>query len=245
MSYDCLRQGAQKGRQVLYVWDCAGIDFGQWYKWKQSAGIYFLSRLNEKIKATVYGDLPFDADDDVNKGVLSDQLIHTATGGVPLRLITYQCPKNGTIYEFITNEMSIRPGVLAWLYMRRWDIEKTYDTFKNKMNECKAWASSDIAKSMQALFICLTHNLMIILESDIKHHKQIKDQKEIERSRKRTQIANISAENAGRILSKLYQNPEKRSQLCLKFIRWLRYHIQANSSYSTAIRSLKAVYLKL
>lgn len=27
--------------------------------------------------------------------------------------------------EFITNHMKIRPGVLAWLYLRRWDIEKT------------------------------------------------------------------------------------------------------------------------
>jgi hypothetical protein len=30
--------------------------------------------------------------------------------------------------------MKIRPGVLAWLYLRRWDIEKTYDTFKNIEN---------------------------------------------------------------------------------------------------------------
>jgi len=34
--------------------------------------------------------------------------------------------------------MKIRPGVLAWLYKRRWDIEKTYDTVKNKMEESKA-----------------------------------------------------------------------------------------------------------
>ena len=25
-----LRQGAAKGSKVLYIWDCAGIDFPQW-----------------------------------------------------------------------------------------------------------------------------------------------------------------------------------------------------------------------
>ena len=39
-----LRQGAAKGRKVLYVWDRAGIDFRQWRRWKQASGIYFLSR---------------------------------------------------------------------------------------------------------------------------------------------------------------------------------------------------------
>ncbi len=39
-----LRQGAARGRKVLYVWDRAGIDFRQWYNWKQAGGIYFLSR---------------------------------------------------------------------------------------------------------------------------------------------------------------------------------------------------------
>ena len=41
---DALRQGAAKGRKVLYVWDRAGIDFRQWHHWKHSGGLYFLSR---------------------------------------------------------------------------------------------------------------------------------------------------------------------------------------------------------
>jgi hypothetical protein len=44
-----LRQGAAKGSKVLYVWDRAGIDFPQWFKWKES-GIYFLSREKENMK---------------------------------------------------------------------------------------------------------------------------------------------------------------------------------------------------
>ncbi len=39
-----LRQGAGKGRMVLYVWDRAGIDFQEWHDWKHSGGRSFLSR---------------------------------------------------------------------------------------------------------------------------------------------------------------------------------------------------------
>ena len=44
LSLEELRQGAPKGRQVLYVYDRAGIDFQQWHRWKHSGGLYFVSR---------------------------------------------------------------------------------------------------------------------------------------------------------------------------------------------------------
>jgi hypothetical protein len=44
-----LRQTAPKGRKVLYVWDKAGINFMQWFKWKHTAGIYFISREKENM----------------------------------------------------------------------------------------------------------------------------------------------------------------------------------------------------
>ena len=163
MSTKALRQGASKGRKVLYVWDCAGIDIRQWFNWKQSAALYFLSRNKENMKITYYGGNEFDRNDPINAGVLTDDLVTNASAEVTFRLIKYKCPHSGTEYEFISNQMTIRPGVLAWLYMRRWDIEKTYDTFKNKMNEQKAWARSMNAKTMQAQFLWLAHNLMVLL----------------------------------------------------------------------------------
>ena len=59
--------------------------------------------------------------------------------------------------------MTIPPGLIAWLYQMRWDIEpersgdswpsspetcqqKSYDEVKNKFHEQKAWASSPTAK---------------------------------------------------------------------------------------------------
>ena len=66
-STDQLRQGSKKGRQVLYVWDCAGIDIPQWNRWKQSAGIYFLSRSKDLMKYTFYGEMDFERVDPVSQ----------------------------------------------------------------------------------------------------------------------------------------------------------------------------------
>ena len=241
-STDQLRQGSKKGRQVLYVWDCAGIDIPQWHRWKQSAGIYFLSRLSDSMKLTFYSEMDFDRNDPVNRGVLTDQLVTNASSQVLFRYIKYRCPKTGIEYEFITSHMKIRPGVLAWLYKRRWDIEKTYDTFKNKMNERKAWAKSMTAKSMQAQFLCLAHNLMVLMEQTLSSNHDVCNTRETDRCKKRAIKSIVTAQRQGRRFAPMYLNPLKRSQLTLKFIRWLRYHLDANSSIQHAIDSLSRVY---
>ena len=242
MSAEQLRQGAAKGRQVLYVWDCAGIDIRQWYRWKQSAGVYFLSRSKDLMKITTYGELDFDRNDPLNAGVLTDEHAATQTGGVMIRQIRYCCPHTGKEYTFITNHMKIRPGVLAWLYLRRWDIEKTYDTFKNKLSEQQAWASSATAKRMQAQFLCLAHNLMVLLESQLSNGLGVDNKKETKRCLKRITESRQRCRNNGQQRSPLYENPAKRSQLTLKFIRWLRHHLRTNSLMIDAIRSLRQVY---
>lgn len=242
MTTDQLRQGASKGRQVLYVWDCAGIDIPQWHRWKQSAGVYFLSRAKDLFKFTFYGEIDFDRGDPVNEGIIADQLVTNASSQVTFRYIKYKCPDSGVEYEFVTNHMKIRPGVLAWLYKRRWDIEKTYDTFKNKMNECKAWARSTNAKTMQAQFICLAHNLMLLMDGELNSNQQITNLKEIQRAEQRGDQAKESAKRQGRQFSPLYLNPLRRSQLTLKFIRWLRHHLTMNSTMRHAAESLRLVY---
>lgn len=242
-STTALRQGAGKGTQVLYVWDCAGIDLKQWHKWKQAGGVYFLSRSKSLIKFTVHQNLEYDAQDAVNQNILSDEQVTSATCEFAFRRIRYQCPASGQTYEFITNHMNIRPGVLAWLYMRRWDIEKTYDTFKNKLGESKAWARSPIAKAMQAQFMCLAHNLMVLLESLTSKSQEIINEKEIQRCQKRIlSEKEQSSDGSGR--SPLYYNPAKRSQLTLKFIRWLRHHLHGTTLLQTALQSLRMVYLR-
>jgi hypothetical protein len=157
-----LRHGAPTGRKVLYIYDPACLDYLLWEQLKKR-GIYFLTRLKSNAKITKCGDLGYDPHDPINAGVLFDRQVGIA--GRMVRHVRYQCPRSGEIYDFLTNEMTIPPGLIARLYQMRWDIEKSYDEIKNKLNEKKAWASTPTAKAMQALFICMAHNLRVCVKA--------------------------------------------------------------------------------
>ncbi len=68
-----------------------------------------------------------------------------------MRRVIYQDSETNLIYTYITNlAPSIPPGIVALLYKSRWDIEKVFDEFKNKLGEIKSWASTPTAKTCQA-----------------------------------------------------------------------------------------------
>lgn len=233
-----LRQGAAKGVKVLYAWDPAGIDIEQWGYWKSQYGVYFLSRAKANMGFVEEGESVWDREDPVNAGVVSDKRVTTLTGRVLLRWIVYEDPKSGEIYEFVTTEMTIRPGLLAWTYKCRWHVEKIYDTFKNKLGQTKAWGKSEESKKMQARFVCLAHNLMVLLEADV----GVDDEKENVRATKRCENAAIQAKRRGAKFAPQYRNPRKRTQIAAKFIRWLRHCLACNQSMAEAMRSLRRVY---
>lgn len=104
-----LRQGTPTGRQVIYVWDKAGIDFRFWYNLKVSAGIYFISREKENMDLQPMGEHPFDSAAAINHGVSRDQLVGSSNG-VLLRRITYVVPDTGETIVFLTNELTLPPG---------------------------------------------------------------------------------------------------------------------------------------
>jgi hypothetical protein len=122
-----------------------GIDFRQWFQWKQR-GIYFLSREEENMKLGTLGVHAFDLATPINQGILADELVGTGEG-VSLRHVAYQDPETRTIYSYLANlPPSIPPGIVALLYKTRWDFEKVFDEFKNKLGETKSWANTANAK---------------------------------------------------------------------------------------------------
>ncbi len=122
LDLEMLRQGARKGRKVLYVWDRAGIDFRQWHHWKHTGGVYFLSREKENMALEVVGENRWDRADPRNAGVLGDELVSTSQG-VSVRRVRYRCPLRGEVFHFLTTECTLPPGVIAHLYRLRWEIE--------------------------------------------------------------------------------------------------------------------------
>ncbi len=239
LSIDALRQNAKKGRKVLYVWDKAGIDFFQWFKWKHSAGIYFISREKENMNLEVIGQLPFEKTA-INKGVKGFEIVGTSQG-VSVNRIRYQCPLSKKQFHFITNLSHIPPGLVAYLYKTRWDIEKAFDEIKNKLGEKKAWATSETAKSMQAQFICMAYNLTLILESQATHCG-IENRKENARRRKRLQNSLPKHKQTKKGLPAYLRRPKMATQRPLRFIRWLRNNLFLDTSWTCAITRLRTIY---
>ena len=94
----------------------------------------------ENMKLEACSGFAFDRKDPVNVGVIADQLVGTSQG-VMMRRVRYQDPLTRQLFEFVTSEHSLQPGWIAHLYRLRWNIEKVFDEFKNKLSETKSWAA--------------------------------------------------------------------------------------------------------
>lgn len=71
------------------------------------------------------GQLPFDRQDPINAGVLSYDYVG-CSAGVAMFRVKYQCPVTGKKFNFINSLSNISPGLIAYLYKLRWDIEKFF-----------------------------------------------------------------------------------------------------------------------
>lgn len=235
-----LRQAAPNGRKVLYVWDKAGIDFHAWHRWKQGHGLYFLSLEKENMNLQVTGLSGWDRNDPVNAGIQSVEWV-SGQAGVLIRRIRYVEPVTGTLYVFITNEVTLRPGMVAFLYKLRWDVEKVFDQLKNKLHEQKAWASSVEAKSAQAQLICLLHNLLLIVEEKLRL-EGIENEAELARKRKVLAQDQAAARAAGRTIPSCVLALQRLTQRSVKLLRWLRSSFQDRLAWHTATPRLRALY---
>ena len=231
-----LRLGAPKGTKVLHVYDPAGVDFHQWLKWK-SQGIYVISREKENFRPQVVGIRDLDTNDPRNNGVLVDENIGV-TPGYMARRVQYQDPATGEVFSFITTQMTFPPGLIAFLYKLRWDIEKVFDEKKNKLGEKKAWATSAVARSQQAHFVCMAHNLMLLLERHIERNEGLRDEKSLSKRRTRVEEMKKKILAAGRKPNPLVLNCTRTTQRSLQFIRWIRNAILFPSAWRAEITVL-------
>lgn len=243
---EILRQGALKGQKVLYIWDRAGIDFQQWYKWKHGSGIYFLSREKENMALEVIAKHGFDREDPRNAGVLADEAV-TTSQGVSVRRVSYRIPETGEEMSFLTNlGPAIAPGVVAQLYFMRWNIEKSFDVLKNKLFERKAWATSDTAKRMQAQFIVLGYNLAHLLHEEIeREHGRLPDNPSTRKRIQRLKKLKEDLAKQGLSLSSLRSQAQRASQLGVKFYRWLRHALHEATCWQRSIAKLQILYAQL
>ena len=174
------------------------------------------------MKARESTALSWNQSDRRNAGVLSDERVRFDSP-CEFRRIRYIDPETGTEFEFLTTDFTPPPGIVALLYRRRWDIEKLFDVFENKLNDAKAWAVGPIPARVQSEFLVLLFNIALLLRTRLESHDGIRDAKAEDKYAARLKEREIRAEANGRTISPwvkaLYIRP---TQLSCQFLRWLR-----------------------
>jgi hypothetical protein len=237
-----------KGRRSpLCILDPAFIDNNFWDRQSQlrQCGALMITRAKDDISPKHFRKRSFDATDPVNVGIDTDSLV-TFAGGQQMRLIQYADPETGDCYQFLTTDLELRPGVIAWLYLLRWRIEKVFDTAKNKLEETKAWATGEVARKVQGHFLALTHNLLVLFRGFLESDFGMREEKLEEKRQKQLERREKVAQTQGCELHHLHRKMPPIVQLSLQFIRTLRNQILAKVPFYKAlpqIRAMLAAYL--
>ena len=238
---ESLRYQARKGEKVIYFWDKACIDYATWARLKQR-GIYFVTREKSNSAMKTLSIERHNRKDPRNEGILSDTLVGSSNGEA-LRRIIYCDPSDEKIYTYLTNEMQLPAWAIALGYKHRWDIEKVFDQFKNKMVETKSWASSQTAKEAQALFQCLSHNLTLLFEQAIQCAEGIGDEVETKKKHRRQKTRkNREGEPYQRANNFINQVFQRATQRTVRFLRWLRSWLYQEAPWSKALARLTHIW---
>ena len=211
-----LRQGAGKGRKVLWVWEKAGVDFLFWQE-RKASGIYFLSLRKEGLCLVGEQERIIDLTQPINLGVTADRVV-VDRRGIRVREITYCNPCDGAVYVYLTSEMTLEPGLLVLLYKTRWEIEKVFDETKTKLAEKKSWATSDTAKEMQAHFVAIAHNLLLLM-ADWHEQQGVENTAEKKRRYQRQEQQKAALKKTGETLPMIYTLRQRFTQATFKLIR--------------------------
>jgi len=233
------KAGAQPGR--IYVLDRAYHDKQFWSRMVGEKGFVMITRSKKGMRPVHRIPMPFDKHDPINTGVTGYDLVGLEGALGSMYEVTYTNPENGEQFSFLTTGRFPRPGLIAWLYFLRWKIEKMYDTFKNRFRETKAWANGAAAAEAQSSFLCMTYNLLRLLEALLKDQYGLRDEK-VERKytawlERRAQVAR----KKGGSLTPLLSMP-RMPQLSAQFIRAVRNYLYVPSTIGALLAVFTAAF---
>ncbi len=166
----------------------------------------------------------------------------STSNGIQLRRIVYKNPKDGKVYTYLTNDNTLPSGILVLLYKHRWDQEKVFDVLKNKMEERKSWASSDTAKQAHAMFECLAHNLLLLLEEQMINEEGLIDQCERKKDLGRKRVGSpekLRLKKEGNMINTAIIRSTQRTQ---RFIRWVRTRIYMDAPWDDSVARLAVIW---
>jgi len=165
-----------QAKGTILVIDPVAVDFEFLRSAKFKGGFTVITRTKQNLVVRQARPLAWDQKCRHNQGVLSDERVRFGEPG-EFRLIRYEDPESGEVYEFLTTEYHLAPGIIAQLYRLRWDIEKFFDVCENLLGEKRAWGSGPVPAQVQNEFLVLVHNLLLLLSGTLETEEGIRDEK--------------------------------------------------------------------
>jgi len=160
----------------IYVFDRAMIDYKWLYAINQKRA-YFVTRAKDNMNYEVVTEpehhLPELTESARAKGILKDQIIRI-TGAkadkipIELRLVTYQDPETGEIYEYLTNIFHLAALTIAQIYKARWEIELFFKWIKQHLKIKTFLGTSENAVMTQIWIAMITYLLLTYLKYQTK-----------------------------------------------------------------------------
>jgi len=182
--------------------------------------------VTEAAAAMIESQSNFDPADPVNRGVEADEM--AGYTHAYLRPFGYRDAASAERFVFLTTVENLRPGLIALLYLLRWKIEKTFDVFKNKLHQQKAWANGPVAAHTHAHFCALTHNLLTILLATLEQADLREEKATVQQQARR------AARPAGQRVP-AQEMVRHATQLTCQFIRTLRHCLRYQTLWRDAL----------
>ncbi|MBL8399283.1 MAG: hypothetical protein JNL84_14265 [Candidatus Accumulibacter sp.] len=132
--------------------------------------------------------------------------------------------------EFLTNEFKLEPGIIAFLYSRRWEEEKCFDTWKNDFSLAKAWGASLAAIENQVRLAIVTSLLVALLL----HRKM---------GQKQDRTSATDGTDRPDWSTPIFRYTSKVSRQVLRFFKHCFHKPAAQALYEAQLRPLFLAYL--
>ena len=156
-----------------YIFDRGYNDFGSLYTIHR-IGAFFVVRAKTNVRfkpETWKRRLPGN--------VVSDAVgyftIYKSSKDYPEKLRKVICtdPADGTMYIFLTNNLTASAETIAELYRNRWSVELFFKWIKQHLRIKKFWGTSENAVRIQIYCAIITYCLVAIVQHDMKLERSI------------------------------------------------------------------------
>ena len=238
--YDQSDQAMTRHKGALWLVDRAFIDAQFWDKKKKRLGITMITRMKSSLRVDSTEGLPV-ADVPVNEGVVKDLRITLSSSRELWRLITYRT-RRGHLVEFLTNEFDLEPGLIAFLYSRRWEEEKCFDTWKNDFSQAKAWGANVVAIRNQVRLAIVTSILVAMLLHRKMGRFGVEDEKALQKQDRR-QTSKTDGTDRPDWSTPVFRYTSKVSRQVLRFFKHCFHKPASRALYDGQLRPMLLAYL--